>query len=161
MKENYSKTYKEFSEALRKALKLSRACAGIPSPIGKHFYASVLFTKICVTAVSLQKLAPSPKLLGHDAHWNYASACSLARNIVECYLIFYYFCVHDIDAAEWDARWRLFNLHDCLSRKKMFDSAGIVPEEEATQVIETTINELMANSYFQSLSIKRQQQFLK
>lgn len=163
MKENinYAKSYGEFDKTLRKALKLSRDCAGIPSPTGKHFYASALFTKLCVTAVSLQKIAPSSRLLGQNAHWDYASTCSITRNMVECYLVFHYFCVQAVDEAEWDARWRLFNLHDCLSRKKMFASADIKPEKEASKIIEITVSELKTNSYFQRLTPKQQQHYLK
>ena len=157
---NYHESYAEFEKTLKDAIKLSRGCAGIPSPTGKHFYASVLFTKLCVTAVSLQKIAPSPKLLGQNAHWDYASACSITRNIVECYLVFHYLCVQAVDDTEWEARWRLFNVHDCLSRVKMFASAHIA-REEAAKVIEITLDELKANSYFQRLTPKQQQHYLK
>ncbi|MEK7699634.1 MAG: hypothetical protein AAB332_04465 [Planctomycetota bacterium] len=48
---DYSEKYAEFDKTFRMAVKLSRYCAGIPSPTGKHFYASVLFTRLCVSAV--------------------------------------------------------------------------------------------------------------
>jgi hypothetical protein len=119
---NYHESYAEFDKTFREAVKLSRVCAGIPSPTGKHFYASALFTRLCVSAVSLQKLSPDPRLLGQNAHWDYASACSITRKIVECYLIFHYLCVQTVDDIEWEARWRLFNLHDCIQRTKVFAS---------------------------------------
>ena len=119
---NYHESYAEFDKTFREAVKFSRVCAGIPSPTGKHFYASALFTRLCVSAVSLQKLSPDPRLLGQNVHWDYASACSITRNIVECYLIFHYLCVQTVDDIEWEARWRLFNLHDCIQKTKVFAS---------------------------------------
>jgi hypothetical protein len=158
---NYHESYAELDKTLRQAIKLSRGCAEIPSPSGKHFYASALFTKLCVSAVSLQKLSPHPRLLGQDVHWDYASVCSVARNIVECYLIFHYLCVQKVDDTEWEARWRLFNLHDCIQRTKMFSSLNIAPEGEEARVIEITLDELKANGYFQGLTQKQQRHYLK
>ena len=158
---NYHESYAEFNKTLKETVKLSHDRAGIPSPTGKHFYASVLFTRLCVSAVSLQKLSPDPRLLGQDAHWDYASACSITRNIVECYLIFHYLCVQTVDDIKWEARWRLFNLHDCIQRTKVFASLNIAPEGEAAKVIKITLDELKANGYFQRLTQKQQQHYLK
>lgn len=158
---DYSKSCAEFDKTFREAVKLSHDCEGIPSPTGKYFYASVLFTRLCVSAVSLRKLSPDPRLLGRDAHWDYASVCSITRIIVECYLIFHYLCVQTVDDIEWEARWRLFNLHDCSQRTKMFASLDIAPEGEAEKVIEITLDELKANSYFRGLTQKQQRHFLK
>jgi hypothetical protein len=158
---DYNESYAEFDKTFREVVKLSRDCAGISSPTGKHFYASVLFTRLCVSAVSLQKLSPDPRLLGKNAHWDYASVCSITRNIVECYLIFYYLCIQTVDDIEWEARWRLFNLHDCTQRTKMFASLDIASAGEAAKVIEITLDELKANSYFQGLTKKQQRHYLK
>jgi hypothetical protein len=157
----YDVSYKKFDTTLHAAIDLSRYFADIPSPSGKHFYASVLFTRLCVKAMSLKKLSPHPELLGKNAHWDYASVCSITRNIVECYLIFYYLCVQAVDDKEWEARWRLFNVHDCLSRDKMFKSTNLVPDEEAEKVISITLDELKANDYFRTFTLKQQQHYLK
>jgi hypothetical protein len=158
---DYRESYAEFDKTFREVGKLSRDCAGIPAPTGRHFHASVLFTRLCVSAMSLQKLSPHPSLLGQDAHWDYASVCSITRNIIECYLIFYYLCIQVVDDTEWEARWRLFNLHDCMQRIKMFAVLNIAPEWEASKVIEITIYELNSNSYFQGFTQKQQQYYLK
>ena len=158
---DYNKSYVAFDNTLRKAVKLSRDCEGLPSPTGKHFYASVLFTRLCVSALSLQKLSPAPSFLDRSVHWDYASVCSITRNIIECYLIFHYLCVQTVDDVEWEARWRLFNLHDCIQRTKMFASLDVTPDEEAAKIIEITLDELKANTYFKGLTNKQQRHFLK
>ncbi len=158
---DYRESYSAFDKSSKNARKLSQECAGIPSPHGKHFYASVLFTRLCVGAVSLQSLCPDPGLLGRDAHWDYVSTCSLARNIIECYLTFYYLCIQKVPEPEWEARWRLLNLHDCTQRAKMFECVNIAPEEEAAKVIKLTAQELRENTYFKSLPEKQQQHYLK
>jgi len=158
---DYRESYGEFDKSSKSLRKLSHECAGIPSPHGKHFYASVLFTRLCVSAVSLQSLCPNPKSLGQGSHWDYVSACTLARNIVECYLTFYYLCIQKVSEPEWEARWRLLNLHDCLQREKMFACMNIETEEEAAKVIKITIQELRENAYFKTLPAKQQQHYLK
>ena len=158
---DYRKSYIDFDKTFREVGKLSRDCAGIPAPTGKYFYASVLFTRLCVSGMSLLNLSPNPSLLGKNAHWDYVSACSITRNIIECYLIFYYLCIQAVDDAEWEARWRLFNLHDSIQREKMLAPLNIKPEGEAAKVIQITMDELKANSYFQSLTKKQQENYLK
>lgn len=158
----YRESFAEFDKTFGKAIELSRKCSCIRSPTGKHFYASVLFTRLCVSSASLQKLSPNPELLGRDAQWDCTSACSITRNILECYLVFHYLCVQKVDDVEWEARWRLLNLHDCLQRVKMFDPTNTAPkDEEAAKVVEITIDELRTNAYFQGLTQKQQRHYLK
>jgi hypothetical protein len=48
-----------------------------------------------------------------------------------------------------------------MQRTKMFAALNIAPEGEEAKVIEITVDELKANSYFQSLTQKQQQHYLK
>ncbi len=71
---------------------MSKKFADIPSPTPQQFYASVLFTRLCVIAISLEKLLTTKK----TDHWDYASVASLTRNILECYLTFFYLCIDSV-----------------------------------------------------------------
>jgi hypothetical protein len=104
-----------------------------------------------------------PHLLGTDAHWDYGSVASLTRNLIECYLVFFYLCVEKCEPAEWGARVKLLNLHDHISRTKMFQAMGENVESDplATSMKEKVISELEGNSWFQILSEKQKTHFLK
>ncbi|WP_425542891.1 DUF5677 domain-containing protein [Marinomonas arenicola] len=75
--------------------------------------------KLCNCANSIGHLCPNPDQIGNDAHGDYSSVSSLTRDLIECYLKFYYLCVDVCPKDEWDARWNLMNLHDHMSRIKI------------------------------------------
>ena len=97
----------------------------------RHFYASVLFTALISRSVSLVILAPhspwSGKLI---EHWDYATAASIVRTMLELRAGFHYLCVEECSDEEWECRWNLLNLHDCNSRIRLFtESPSATPEE--------------------------------
>ena len=161
--ENYHESYKKYESALLECTKLSQECAGIPSPTSSHFYSSLLFTKLCNCAHSIGHLAPKPDQIGKDAHWDYSSVASLTRDLIECYLTFYYLCIDKCSSEEWNARWQLMNLHNHLSRVKMFNALDMDYEEkeEAKSVKNEVIENLKSNKWFRKLSDKQQAHFLK
>lgn len=164
---NLDVTYEEalanYDSLVSKCTNVSTSCAGIPSPTSQHYYASLLFTKLCTTSVSLLHLVPHNRLtINLIDHWDYSSIASLTRNLVDCYLAFFYLCIDAVDEKEWDCRWNLFNLHDCLARKKLFE--GINDTNEAIKFEDQAkeLNKrLLSNPHFLSLSLKKQKQFLK
>lgn len=83
--QSYYSYLNKFKKIVAKCKKVSKKFANIPSPSPQHFYASVLFTRLCVIAVSLERLLPTKT----TDHWDYASVASLTRNILECYLTFF------------------------------------------------------------------------
>lgn len=155
----YTKIHNDFSTALEKCKESSRKFMGIRSPTGAHFFASVLFTKLCVCSVSIYKLIPEPNMIGKDEHWDFASVASLTRNIVECYLVFNYLCIEKCSIDEWDARLQLMNLHDHMSRTKMFGDED--DKNSATEVKTDVMEKLKNNAWFQSLSEKQKVHYLK
>ena len=157
-KKFYIESWANFISYFKDAIELSHKSTNIAAPTSRHFYASVLFTRLVICSASLKKLCPHPSQLGKDAIWDCLSACAITRNILECYLIFYYFCIDNIGEIEWDARWRLFNLHDFIQRRKMFDSYMSEDDTEATNKL---VNELASNGYFETLSEKQKRHYLK
>ncbi|WP_442961724.1 DUF5677 domain-containing protein [Pseudoalteromonas sp. B62] len=73
--------------------------------------------------------------MGKVAHWDYSSVASLIRDLIECYLTFYYLCSDKCSSEEWNARWQLMNLHDHLSRVKMFNALGMDYEEKEKNIL--------------------------
>ncbi|EAZ89663.1 hypothetical protein CY0110_11132 [Crocosphaera chwakensis CCY0110] len=99
-------------------------------------------------------------------HWDYASVASLTRNILECYLIFFYFCIDSVSYTEWECRYNIFNLHDCTRRKKLFESEILGDCDQDIQGFNKQISELkdrlINNEYFNNnLSDKQKKDYLK
>lgn len=160
--ENYVTCLAMLDSEVRESMTVSHAYGGIPSRSAKHYYASVLFTTLVSRAVSLVNLAPhsewSNKII---EHWDYASAAGVTRTMLEIRLAFYYLCIDPCDDAEWKCRWGLFNIHDCISRRKLFDAMEDLEQVDAfDKHAERLRDDLRANSYFQSLPAGEQRKFL-
>lgn len=160
----YKNRIKALDSVIRECISVSQNFAGIASPTGAHYYASVLFTSLCSRGVSLAILSPhSPWAKKKVEHWDFSSIAGIVRSILEVRIAFFYLCSEKIDSVEWNCRWNIFNLHDCNSRIHMFSE---LPEnQERLDGFEFQANELRdrlkANSFFCSLPIKRQNELLK
>lgn len=110
-------------------------------------------------AVSLLNLVPhTPWASKLIEHWDYASVAGITRTILELRLGFHYLCDEECSDDEWDCRWNVLNLHDCTSRKRMFESTPDGAEQVAgfdTQAEELR-GRIRANLFFQVLPAKKQ-----
>ncbi|VVP13710.1 hypothetical protein PS850_03502 [Pseudomonas fluorescens] len=165
--EEPSMTYQErvngLDNVVRECMHVSQGYAGIKSPSGKHYYASVLFTALCTRAVSMLTLVPhTPWASKLIEHWDYASVAGITRTILELRLAFHYLCAEPCSVDEWDCRWNIFNLHDCISRRRMFEATEDSPEQVAgfTAQAEELRERIRANPFFQSLPLQKQKTLL-
>lgn len=160
----YNKIIKGLDSVIRECIDVSQNFAGIASPTGAHYYASVLFTSLCTRGVTLAIL--SPHSLWNEKkieHWDFSSIAGIVRSILEVRIAFFYLCSEEIAPVEWNCRWNIFNLHDCISRTHLFSE---MPESQDHLVgFETQVNEirdhLKGNTFFCNLPIKRQNELLK
>ena len=142
---------------------VSNACAGIRAPSGAHYWASVLFTSLCNRGYSLAVLVPySPLAKKEVEHWDFASAGGIVRSIFEVRLAFFYLCVEQVTSEEWDCRWNLLNLHDCISRLDLFQDMPSAEKdvEGFTKQAEELKQRLRSNPFFLSLPPNRQKTLL-
>ncbi len=160
--ENYTKCLDVLDNVVRECMFVSKSYGGIPSPTGKHFYASVLFTALITRSVSLLNLAPhSPWADKKIEHWDYSSLAGLVRTMIELRIAFYYLCTDECSSDEWNVRWNLFNLHDCTTRLRMFEALGnMVEAEQFSKEADELRQRLMSNLYFQSLPKKQHKKLL-
>ena len=95
-------------------------------------------------------------------HYDFSAVASMARNLLETYLAFFYLCVDDADDDQWLTRLNLMQLHDCVSRIRMFrefdDHDPQLPEFEAAA--EELRRELLGHNAFATLPPKQQKRFL-
>ena len=133
---------------------VSHGYGHIRAPTSRHFYATVLFTALLGRGVSLAQIAPySTWAIKNIEHWDYASVFIIVRTMIEIRAAFHYLCVDPCSEAEWNCRWNLLNLHDCVSRKRMFEAYGDKPEQVAGFAIQADElrERLRANAHFQGL----------
>jgi hypothetical protein len=151
-----------FTDATEKAIISSHAATGIDAG-PRRYWASVLFIKLCTTSVSILWLCPQSQLNQDGTHWDFASIATLARNLFECALQFFYFAIEPISDEEWKARLTVMQLHDCMERSRMFqafdpnhsDLTGFAKQAEELREI------LQKNTYFRALPEKLQKNLLK
>ena len=116
----YQQVLALFDDAVVDASRVSRAAADRQVD-ARPWWASVLFTRICTASMSLLCLVPRSRFAGKSIeHYDFGAVASLARNIAECYFVFFYLCIDDVSNDEWHSRLNILHLHDCVSRLKMF-----------------------------------------
>lgn len=160
---HYQEHINALDNAVRHCIVVSQACAGIPSPTGAHYYASLLFTSLCSRSISLAILAPySPWAKRKIEHWDYSSIAGIVRSILEVRLAFFYLCAEQCSLEEWQCRWNLFNLHDCTSRIRLFqdmpdgekDLSGFLVQTEELR------SRLTENTFFMKLPAKQRNKLI-
>lgn len=120
------KMYREaraaFAAYTKRAKAISRGVGGIYTEDGRKFWASVLFTRLVVTAHSVLHMAPrTAPIPDRHAHWDFSAVASLSRNLAECYFMFFYLCIDETPAEdEWLTRLNLIQLRDNTARREMF-----------------------------------------
>jgi hypothetical protein len=143
------------------ALTVSHATGRIDG--GERLYwASVLYLRLCTFSVSILSLSPGSNANPNGAHWDFASIATLARNLFECALTFRYLAVEKVDDDEWRARLNVMQLHDCMSRHRMFrdfDPGDAQLRGFLAQALDLKTR-LATNPYFQSLPNKFRQKLL-
>jgi hypothetical protein len=159
--ELYSSALRDFSTAVEQAISTSHAIADRPVD-ERRALASVLFTRLCVLSVSIVSLCPGSKLSQRAKHWDFSAVASLSRNLFEGALLLFYFAFDDVEEVEWEARLKVMQLHDCLSRHHMFRDFG--NNDEDLPAFERQAEELRAvltnNSYFINLEPSRRKKLL-
>jgi hypothetical protein len=146
----------------RECIFVSRSYGGIASPTSAHFFASLLFTQMITKCVSLLTLAPhSPWADKKIEHWDYSSMTGIARTIIELRISFFYLCVDSCTQEEWQFRWNLFNLNDCVSRIRMFDA--LENDDQVTELSATAEElreRLQTSPFFETIDLKKRKRLL-
>jgi Family of unknown function (DUF5677) len=152
-----------FASEVGNCMHISRSFGGIPSPTTRHFYASVLFTSLVTRSTSLVFISPySPWSRRDFEHWDFGSVANITRTIMETRLAFYYLCIDPCDEQEWQCRWNIFNLHDCVSRVTLMRDMGHADTEaQLREQADELRGRLTSNAYFNSLPNKRQAELLR
>ena len=160
--DDYMRVVDMLDNVVRECMYVSRSYSGISSPSAKHYYASVLFTALVTKGVTLAHIMPfTPWVDKRIEHWDYASAAGMVRTMLELRIAFYYLCSDECDETEWECRWSIFNLHDCVSRIRMF--TAIESNEEVaklSQAADEIRDRIRGNAFFDLLPEKKKKSVL-
>lgn len=155
----YTENLKQYSKIVPLAAEVSKLSTGRQVE-DKIVWACVLYTKMCVTGMSILILSPDNDIAQRKIpHWDFSSLFSLTRNLMECYQTLFYLCIDSVTIDEQKARRKLFNLHDYYSRKKLFSFTSQNKEDQ--DIEQSVVKELTETEYFKSLEQKRQAHYLK
>lgn len=117
--EYYSSALADFTDNVGHAVNSSYSASGLDAG-PRRYWASVLFTRLCTTSLSILFLCPRSKVNPNGKHWDFGSIASLSRNLYECALHFFYLAIESVSEDEWLLRLKVMQLHDCKERQRMF-----------------------------------------
>lgn len=159
----FTVAFKSYCRTLNLAVKISRLGAGRYGEKEKVVWACILFTKLCTTGRSLRKLLDHDVSKTYKDDWDYSSAFSLTRNIMECYQTLFYLCFDNVSEEELKARKALFNVHDYYSRKQFFSffPESFDGEREHPEIEKFVLEQLENSIFFKSLDEKKRSKYLK
>lgn len=149
----YLQVRREYRDLIKRAVRISRGAAGIASTGNRMFWGTLLFTRIVVTAKSVDQLLPDPK---PGEHWDFSAAASLSRNLFEACLVFHWLCGKGIDETEREGRFILYHLHDHGSRRRLLPN-----EAEPLEVHADLVERFDANPFLAKYDEKQRRQALK
>lgn len=152
----YNKWRNEYRTLARRAKKVSRGSGGIYVEGNRLAYAATLFTRITVIAFSVERLLPN---CAPREHWDFSSVASLARNLSEAYLWYFWLCEDDVDDDVRQGRFVLLYCHDHGSRKRLFGDEG--PEKSDEKVMADLIERFDNNPYLKTLPEQKRKELLK
>ena len=149
----YLDVRREFRDTLKRCKRISRGSGGIISTGNRMFWSSVLFTRVVVTAKSVDRMLPDPK---PGEHWDFSAVASLARNLFEACLVHHWLCAEGPNDDERAARFILFHLHDHGSRMRLLPDGEFDPE-----VLEDLVRRFDANPVLSTWDEKRRRVALR
>lgn len=161
---SYQKSLDELAEILLDCQAYSER-GGETADSSLDFMLSALYVRICTIGRSIQSYLP--KFTGLDSHWDYASVGSIVRNLIDAlnsflYLSEVYLPESNLSDSESECRLLIFELHDAVTRRKVFEFRGGGEKINDCKVrANEVIQELESNEFFKSLPQSRRKHFLK
>lgn len=122
----YRRILREYDTLISHAQAISDRLISRPLENKCHSYSDAIFTKLIRHGISLRKLSPSLDSAQSSELWDVASACAVARALIESYDALAYIGVHHVEPSEREFRILLWELHDQQRRLKMLEKIGSV-----------------------------------
>lgn len=122
--DKYRKVLHEFDALISHARAISDRLVGRRIEQPSLSYSDAIYTKLICHGISLRKLSPSLNSTQTSELWDVASACAVARALIEAYDALAYIGVHQVELPEREFRVLLWELHDQQRRLTMLEKIG-------------------------------------
>lgn len=122
--DRYRKLLGEFDALISHARAISDRLIGRRIEEKSLSYSEAIYTKLICHGISLRKLSPSLDSTQTSELWDVASACAVARALIEAYDALAYIGVHPVASSEREFRVLLWELHDQQRRLAMLEKIG-------------------------------------
>jgi len=128
------------------------ACEAQGAPGGeRRHWSSVALVRISLISASIAHLCPDRNSATSPAYWDFSSIASLARNLFEAIMFFFYIS-EVVEEEEFAFRVLLMEYNDSVSRNRIFQQLGDPAQVElGKKVAADFCEELKRNAYFQKL----------
>lgn len=122
--DRYAGIVNEYESLVTYACNISTRLAGQEISEPHIPYADAIFTKLVSHAISLRKLSPSSIPNQEPELWDVASACAVARALIEAFDALSYVALNPVDSSHREFRIIIWKLHDAHRRLKMLNQIG-------------------------------------
>ncbi len=123
--ERYWTVLPRYIAALENSILLSRNTGGHPAETHRHYWASILFLRLCSTATSLLHLCPQSPTNEAWTHWDFSSLAPLVRCLVRTGVHLFYFGTEEVGEDESRARILLLQMWDAGDRARLFQDLSL------------------------------------
>lgn len=151
-----------YREATSSSVSYSVQISGTPSTHGRQYWSSILFTKLCLSAITVDRMSPHVPARTAGEIWDISSVATLVRAMAENYLLLYWLCTETDNDDLWAYRITLMSIIDNRSRYRLTSDLERSPEPEEFIQAQTSLTARLANMpLFTSLPEKRQRELLR
>ncbi len=140
------------------SIDVSNSCSGQKNIPWKLVRSNHLFIRMTVTCQSFIRLLPFNRIFPAEYEfWDLFSVCSLARNFVETYLLFWYIGVDKISVEESKLRLDILHYHLNSEKYKFYKEFGLGADtlDEFELQLPIRKEEIRTNPLFNSLVIDK------
>lgn len=151
--DGFVKNLKLFEDTLYYAVEITHDIGNIDGIVPHYLLQTQqLFTKLTVTSISIVHLMPKNSIFPSNIEfWDFFSVASLARNLIENYIMFFYVGIDDISDTERDFRLALLRFHLNNEKYKLYKSLGVDDLHEFEEGIPLSKEGLKSHEFVSSI----------
>jgi len=158
----YEESREAFSQAVNNLVGLSAANEGKPSNHGREYWAFILVAKLAVTSMTLDKIAPKSVNPDSGELWDLSSVTTLARVLVENYLMLVWLCVETEKQDTWDFRLTALTIVDNRARYRLTQEVEGEEEPDDFKVAQSKLGaRLSVTKCFRGHEPRKQRELLR
>lgn len=159
----YQESLADLRALIHYAHAISSSVGGREVSDERHWYAAAIFSKVVSQSITLHRSLPKGLTLsdaGEAVLWDLASACCIARAVMEAYDALAYIAVHPESDSEAALRIKVWELHDKERRGKMLRLIGSTSpmvqeiEKEAELLRSEVLSEPLVSALHKSIAGK-------